>query len=70
MGALWTPALGGEVRYREDLPSCCRREAHASGDAFECVSCGAEWRAAEVSEESAEECGFFVAEERDHRGAA
>ncbi|MBA2376755.1 MAG: hypothetical protein M3494_16615 [Actinomycetota bacterium] len=65
---MWAPALGGEVRYHEDLPSCCRSEARGSDDAFGCVSCGAEWRAVEA--EPSEECAFGVVSERDHRGAA
>lgn len=67
---LWASALdGGEVMYGEDLPSCCRSEARAASDGFECFSCGAVWQAVEVSGD--EGCAFMVAEEKeDHRGAA
>lgn len=77
MAKLWMSALdGGEVMYSDDLPSCCQREARGAddpfeSDSFECVSCGAMWRAAEEPMTAGEECAFMAADEReDHRGAA
>lgn len=54
---LWVSDFVQEVRYEEDLGACCRREARGSGDGFECLECGARWRAALPVE--AEECAFM-----------
>jgi hypothetical protein len=39
-------ALGGEVLYEEDLPTCCQRSARGQERSFECLACGAMWRTA------------------------
>ena len=43
-GFAWIAALGEEVVYEADLPTCCLRTARASEDSFECPGCGAMWR--------------------------
>ena len=64
----WIAALGEEVLYEADLPACCRRSARgSSGEAFECPSCGAIWRAPLPVEP--EGCAFAESEE-ERRGAA
>ncbi len=65
---IWTSALGGEVLYEADLPACCQRDAHAAGDSYECVSCGAAWR--EASAPEPEECAFVEGGTRERKGAA
>jgi hypothetical protein len=63
-------AEAGEVLYEEDLPGCCRRDAHASGGvSFECAGCGASWRAPAFVEP--EECAFTERPaDRERKGAA
>ena len=65
-GSAWVPALGGEVRYEEDLPACCRRTAREHDRSFECPVCGATWQ--EPITVEPEEDAFAQREER--RGAA
>ncbi len=65
----WIAALGEEVLYEADLPACCRRSARgASGESFECPSCGAVWRAPEPIEP--EVCAFTESDAEERRGAA
>lgn len=65
-GSAWIAALGEEVVYEEDLPSCCRRSARGGDRSFECPVCGAMWQ--EPLPVHAEEDAFARREER--RGAA
>jgi hypothetical protein len=65
-GSPWIAALGGEVRYEEDLPACCRRTARENDHSFECPVCGAMWQ--EPIPVQPEEDAFAEREER--RGAA
>ncbi|MEW6637954.1 MAG: hypothetical protein AB1425_14205 [Actinomycetota bacterium] len=65
---LWTPGLGGEVFYQQDLPACCSRSAREAEDAFECGYCGAGWQA--VLPVEPEECAFVEREKEERRGAA
>jgi hypothetical protein len=65
----WVAALGEEVvLYEADLPACCQRSARASGDSFECSSCGALWQAPFPVEPEEDAFGRREAEER--KGAA
>ena len=65
----WIAALGEEVLYEADLPACCRRSARgASGESFECPSCGALWRAPVPFEP--EGCAFTESDAEERRGAA
>lgn len=69
MGRAWVSvwAEEGEVRYEEDLPSCCREEAaRTREEGFECPACGARWGIPIPAEP--EGCGFVEFGER--RGAA
>ncbi|MBA2714123.1 MAG: hypothetical protein H0U55_11310 [Rubrobacteraceae bacterium] len=65
-GSAWIAALGDEVVYAEDLPTCCRRTASDQDDSFECPVCGAMWR--QPLPLQPEEDAFAEREER--RGAA
>lgn len=66
---LWVAALGEEVLYEEDLPSCCRRSARSFDDSFECPACGAMWQAPLTVEP--EECAFTErASDGERKGAA
>lgn len=65
---LWVSELGEEVIYEQDLPACCRRDARGSGEAFECLACGAKWQEAVPVE--AEECAFMERATQERKGAA
>ncbi len=66
---LWVAALGEEVLYEEDLPSCCRRSSRSSDDSFDCPACGAVWQATLAVEP--EECAFTErASDSERKGAA
>jgi hypothetical protein len=66
-GSVWIAALGEEVLYEEDLPSCCRRSAHEQDRSFECPVCGAMWREAIPVEP---EHDAFTTRREERRGAA
>jgi len=65
-GSAWIAALGDEVVYAEDLPTCCRRTSSDQNDSFECPVCGAMWQ--QPLPLQPEEDAFAEREER--RGAA
>ena len=66
---LWVAALGEEVLYEEDLPSCCGRSAKSFDSSFECSACGAMWQAPLAVEP--EECAFTErASDSERKGAA
>ena len=67
MGRTWIAALGEEVLYEADLPTCCRRSSSAGGS-FECPSCGAIWQAPLPAEP--EECAFGGGDPEERKGAA
>ena len=69
MGRLWVASLGGEVRYEEDLPGCCRRDAASAESSFHCPACGASWQVPLPVEP--EGCAFTErASDRERKGAA
>ncbi len=48
-GSVWMAALGEEILYEEDLPTCCCSEASSARGqerSFECPACGAMWQTA------------------------
>ena len=66
-GFAWIAALGEEVRYEADLPSCCARTARSYEDRFECPDCGAMWQAALAVEP---EHDAFMRGDEEQKGAA
>ena len=65
---LWVSELGEEVIYEQDLPACCRRDAAAPSDGFECFVCGARWQT--VAPPETEECAFMERNVQERKGAA
>ena len=69
VGRMWIAALGDEMLYEMDLPSCCRRTAWGVEDSFDCPACGAAWQAPLPLEP--EGCAFFERPgEEERQGAA
>ncbi len=67
-GSIWMSALGGEVLYEEDLPTCCQRSARGQERSFECPACGAMWQTALPVHP--EEDAFSQRDLEERRGAA